>query len=76
MSKNVVGFDLGNSFLKIAVKKNKAVHVHTIPMPDNLIKEGLVIYPAMMIDFLKDLKKDFKPHIFTGLTFHYNAGIV
>lgn len=60
MSKTVVGFDIGNSFLKVAVRKNKVVRVHTIPMPDNLVKEGLVIYPAMMIDFLKDIKKEFK----------------
>lgn len=60
MSKTIVGFDIGNSFLKVAVRKSKAMQVHTIPMPDNLIKEGLVIYPAMMIDFLKDIKKDYK----------------
>lgn len=60
MSNTVVGFDIGNSFLKVAVTKKKTMQVHTIPMPDNLIKEGLVIYPAMMIDFLKDIKKDYK----------------
>lgn len=60
MKKTVVGFDIGNSHLKVAVIKKKVVRVHSIPLPENLIKEGVVKLPAMMTDFLKEIKKEYK----------------
>ena len=40
MKKTEVGFEIGNSSLKIAVTKKKAVKVYSVPLPENLIQDG------------------------------------
>lgn len=60
MKKTVVGFDIGSSHLKVAVIKKKVVRVHAIPLPENLIKDGVIKLPALMTDFLKEVKKEYK----------------
>ena len=60
MKKTVVGFDIGSSHLKVAVIKKKVVRVHAVPLPENLIKDGVIKLPALMTDFLKEVKKEYK----------------
>ena len=59
MSKTVLGFDIGESNLKIAYKGNHGVTIHSIPMPDNLVQDGIIQMPHLMSDFLKGVKKEY-----------------
>lgn len=59
MSKTVLGFDIGESNLKIAHKSSHGVMIHSIPMPDNLVQDGIIQMPHMMSDFIKGIKKEY-----------------
>lgn len=39
MKKTVVAFDIGESYLKIAQQTKNGISVHTVQMPENLIKD-------------------------------------
>lgn len=59
MSKTVLGFDIGESNLKIVQQGSHGMEIHSIQMPDNLVQDGIVQMPHMMTDFLKGLKKEY-----------------
>ena len=59
MGKTVMAFDIGESYLKIVLKQSGGLKVHSVQMPDNLMKEGIIEMPHMMTDFLKQVKKDY-----------------
>lgn len=58
MAKTKLAFDIGESYIKIAEKDGTDIHVHTVQMPQNLMKDGFVQMPHMLTDFLKELKKE------------------
>ena len=60
MSKTMLTFDMGDTYIKIAKKDGSKVTVYTKQMPENLVKDGVIEMPYMMTDFLKELKKEFK----------------
>lgn len=60
MKKTIVGFDIGNSNLKVAVEKKKQISVYTVAIPENLVVEGEIKLPRLMVDFLKEVKKGYK----------------
>ena len=60
MSKTMLTFDMGDTYIKIAKKDGSKVTVYTKQMPENLVKDGVIEMPFMMTDFLKELKKEFK----------------
>lgn len=59
MKKTVVGFDIGNSTLKVAMWKKQQLEVQILPLPENLIVDGVIKLPRLMIDFLKEAKKEY-----------------
>ncbi|MBQ8519500.1 MAG: pilus assembly protein PilM [Agathobacter sp.] len=59
MSKTVLGFDIGESNLKIVHQGSHGVEIHSIQMPDNLMQDGIIQMPHMMSDFLKNVKKEY-----------------
>lgn len=60
MRKTIIGFDIGNSALKIAVQEKEQLQVHSVPLPENLVAEGVIKLPRLMVEFLKDVKKQYK----------------
>ena len=60
MSSTMLTFDIGDSYIKIAVQDRGKIKVYAKQMPENLVKEGMVQMPKMMTDFLKEIKKEFK----------------
>lgn len=58
MAKKKLAFDIGESYIKIAVKDGTDIQIHTIQMPQNLMKDGMVQMPHMLTDFLKEVKKE------------------
>ena len=59
MGKTVLGFDIGESNLKIVHKGSHGMTIHSIQMPDNLMQDGMIQMPHMMSDFLKGIKKEY-----------------
>ena len=59
MGKTVLGFDIGESYIKIAEQDKDKVVIHAIQLPDNLMQDGIIQMPHMMTDFLKDIKKEY-----------------
>ena len=60
MSKTICAFDIGDSYIKVAVKSKNGVTIRTMQVPENLIKDGIIQMPHMLSDFLKELKKEYK----------------
>ncbi len=60
MKKTIVGFDIGNSFLKVAMMKKEGISVETIAIPENLISDGVIKHARLMSNFLKDIRKEYK----------------
>lgn len=60
MSKTICAFDIGESYIKIAVKDKKGIAIHSVQMPENLVQEGIIQMPHMLTDFLKEVKKECK----------------
>lgn len=58
MSKTILTFDIGESYIKIAHKEKDSIKVYVEQMPENLMKDGIIQMPHMMTDFLKGLKKE------------------
>ncbi len=64
MSRSVVGLDFGSSTLKAAVwDGEKITKLVEEPMPDQMVRGGVVTSPEAMADFLKSVLK--KSRIFT-----------
>lgn len=59
MSKTVLGFDIGESYLKIVHQGSHGMKIHSIQMPENLVQDGIIQMPHMMSDFLKGIKKEY-----------------
>lgn len=60
MKKMSLSFDMGGSHIKIAKREKGKISVHSVQMPENLIKDGVVQVPHMLSDFLKELKEEYK----------------
>ncbi len=59
MSKSIkVGFDLGNSSLKIVALKKGRWEFHELSLPENLIDRDIITMPHAFSSFLKKAKKD------------------
>ena len=68
MSKTMLTFDMGDSYIKIVKSEGSKVTVYTKQMPENMVKDGVIEMPLMMSDFLKQLKKEFKlPKVDCGM---------
>ena len=68
MKKLSLSFDMGDSHIKIAKREKGSITVHSVQVPENLIKEGLIQVPHMVSDFLKDLQKEYRlPTIECGI---------
>lgn len=59
MSKTVMAFDIGESYLKIVQQQNGTMKIHSMQLPDNLMQDGIIQMPHMMTDFLKGVKKEY-----------------
>ena len=59
MSKTVLGFDIGESNLKIVQSGSNGLTIHSIQIPENLMQDGIIQMPHMMSDFLKGIKKEY-----------------
>lgn len=53
MSKTKLGFDIGNSSIKIAVVSKRGMDVHEIRLPETMIQDGEIIMPNSFSQFLK-----------------------
>lgn len=60
MEKTMVGFDIGNDRLKIAVAKKEGLELHEIRLPERMVENGLVTMPNSFSDFLKETQKALK----------------
>lgn len=60
MKKTIVGFDIGNSFLKIATMGKEGIKVESVSIPENLMADGVIKHAHLMSGFLKDVKKEYK----------------
>ena len=55
-----VGFDLGNTSLKIAAVRKGGLALYELPLPENLMEEDTVTMPHAFSAFLKKVKKDLR----------------
>ena len=73
MKKLNLSFDMGDNYIKIAKREKGKITVHSVQMPENLIKEGLIQVPHMVSDFLKDLQREYRlPRIECGIVVPMN----
>ena len=60
MSSIMVGVEIGSSTLKMAVYSGGAIKTMAAKrMPDDLVREGKVTSPEAMINFIKEMRKEF-----------------
>ena len=61
MSKKIkLAFDVGASALKIAVWRGKALELHEVPMPENLMEGGRVAMPHAFSGFLRAVRRELR----------------
>ncbi len=61
--KNCIGFDIGNHAIHIAVqKKDELARGVCVRIPEDLVKNGVVVSYEAMADFLKHLRREYKFH--------------
>ncbi len=60
MAKTRLGFDIGNSSVKIAAVAGDKVQVYEIRMPENMINDGEITMPNAFSEFLKKEMKRLK----------------
>lgn len=61
MASKMIGIEIGNDTLKMAVVKNGVVRQMAVErLPENLVRDGRVTTPAAMITFLKAMMKKHK----------------
>jgi len=60
MKKINVIFDMGGSHIKIAKREKGKIKVHTMEMPEYLIKDGQMLAPHLVTVFLKELREQYK----------------
>lgn len=63
MSHAQLGIDIGNRSLHLVEWDGKSVRGRvTEPLPEGLVKEGRIVSPAVMAEFLKNVRKQSKLH--------------
>ena len=60
MKKINLTFDMGESHIKIAKREKDKIVVHVVQMPENLFKDGQMLAPHLVSDFIKDLRGQYK----------------
>lgn len=60
MSNVKIGFDIGNSSLKIAVERWGKLEFHEVRMPENMVENGVIAMPNAFADFLRKTRKQLK----------------
>lgn len=60
MSKTMITFDIGDTYMKIAKKDKDKYTVYTKQMPEDLVKDGIVQLPHMLTEMIKEVRKEFK----------------
>lgn len=61
MSKKIkVAFDVGNSALKIAVWRGKALELRELPLPENLVEDDTVTMPHAFSNFLQSARRELR----------------
>ena len=63
MAKKILGIDIGYNQMKLAFcQGNRVLKTVTVPMPENLLREGKVTSPEAMAELLKNALKEHKIH--------------
>lgn len=60
MAKTRLGFDIGSSSMKVAVRQGGALRLEEVPLPENLVDSGGIALPHAFVQFLRQVKKDLK----------------
>ncbi len=56
MAKKLIGMEIGNYGLKLALKKEDAISVYTARLPENLMVDGRIKLPESMSDFISEVR--------------------
>ena len=60
MSSKMIGVEIGSNTLKMAVYSGNAIKNMAVKrMPEDLVREGKITAPAAMINFMKEMRKEF-----------------
>ena len=60
MSSKMVGVEIGSSTLKMAVFSGSSVKNMAVKrMPEDLVREGKITAPAAMVEFIKEMRKEY-----------------
>lgn len=60
MSSKMIGVEIGSSTLKMAVYSGNTIKTMAVKrMPDDLVREGKITAPDAMVNFMKDMRKEF-----------------
>ena len=60
MQRVKIGFDLGNSSMKLAVARKGGLELHEVPLPEHMVEEDAVTMPHAFSAFLKKIKKELR----------------
>ena len=60
MAKTRLGFDIGSSSMKVAVRQGGALRLEEVPLPENLVDNGGIALPHAFVQFLRQVKKDLR----------------
>ncbi len=60
MSKTMITFDIGDTYMKIAKREKDKIQVFCKQMPEDLVKDGIVQLPHMLTELIKETAKEFK----------------
>ena len=58
MSKIKLAFDVGNSALKIALWRGRALELHEVPLPENLVEDDSIAMPHAFSSFLRSVRRE------------------
>ena len=60
MSSKMVGVEIGSSTLKMAVFSGSSVKNMAVKrMPEDLVREGKITAPAAMVEFIKEMRREY-----------------
>ena len=60
MAKTRLGFDIGSSSMKVAVRQGGSVRLEEAALPENLVDSGGIALPHAFAQFLRQAKKDLR----------------
>ncbi|WP_295741128.1 hypothetical protein, partial [uncultured Oscillibacter sp.] len=60
MGKTRLGFDIGSSSMKVAVRQGGSVRLEEAALPENLVDSGGIALPHAFAQFLRQAKKDLR----------------